>query len=109
MAVRLFLRLWGGKAECVWPITALSKARIDKLLGATNLVPLVLTGCSLATFTLAKHAAEMTEVFPRPLILFGERHLPIQGFVDWTPNPAHLEDAASLPWEALGANLLRNG
>lgn len=104
IALRLLLRLWGGKVECVQPIDLMSRTKLATLLHQTNLAPLVLTGCTVRFFELARLAYEIADAAPRRLILMGDRHLPLADLVEWNPEP---EDLATIPWEAHGAALLR--
>lgn len=105
--VRLYLRLWAAKAECVMPVEALTRGMLKRKLEETNLAPLVVTGCTPRFFDQARLAWVLAEVAPRRLLLLGGQ-IPLAPPLRGVPEPHEAEAAALLPWESLGTHLIRS-
>lgn len=105
--VRLYLRLWAARAECVMPVEALSKGLLKRKLEESNLAPLVVTGCTPRFFDQARLAWVLAEAAPRKLLLLGGQ-VPLSQPLRAAPEHPEVEAAALLPWEALGAHLIRS-
>lgn len=104
--VRLYLRLWSARAECVLPVEAMTRGMLRRKLEETNLAPLVITGCTARFFDQARLAWVLAEAAPRKLLLLGSQ-IPLAAPLRGAPEPHEAEQATLLPWESIGAHLVR--
>lgn len=98
----------------VIPIWTVDSAQaIVPELQSTNIQPLILTGCEPKHSSLLSDIAKAAVILPRKLVLSGSPHVivPTQGKRVTTtltnPDLINLEDFAALPWEQLGATVIR--
>jgi hypothetical protein len=88
----------------VYPITSVTTAWVTDQLTHTNVQPLCLSGVTAETKPLVEEYAKLAAVQPRTLI-FGTEAASLGTPTRLTQ--MNLEDLIFLPWETLGANVVR--
>ena len=96
----------------VVPIGTLTKATIVAELQSTNVQPLVLIGIEAKHSAMLAGVAEAALSLPRTLILSGRDDVPLPPQVRritsrLTDDVRNLHDLMALPWEQLGAAVVR--
>jgi hypothetical protein len=94
----------------VRPFPSFNEAQIIEELQLTNVQPLVLTGVVAAHAPVLARIAERLPKLPRSLVLSGQADVPLPAGIQKLASEIDrydLADLAGLPWETLGAVIVR--
>lgn len=110
LALLALQRLSSPINTIIYPFWSLSMERLQRLLGETNVQPLVLVSAGPSYSNSMRKASKMTYFNPRTLIVVADHYTPLpKGFKPIrTEVHHHLRDLVSLPLETLGGWVLRS-
>jgi hypothetical protein len=106
----LLSKLSSPITRVVKPFASLSQQQILDELQMTNVQPLVLTGVTAAQAPALARLAEQLASLPRCLVLTGDADVPVPAAIQKIASEIDkhdLADLAGLPWETLGAVVVR--